>query len=642
MTEPSETKPNLMNAFNNEIAKADETAITDIVLGGEYISATATLAGETSSKPAIERGWLAAIHSANSRENLPPIERLQNIQIIAKEAIKRRILTIQQVNERLLELKLDSTFLNNEEASINNPLLDSIRTKASALEKLTRNLPLEQLGDPQFVSPRAEVQAAIDAYKAAELQKGKNSAEIASEIIKVLNETGLNFVRSTPSESDNKKIIEEKKESPLLSAIRTTAAALEALIRGLNQEQINDPKFDSNRREVQAAINAYRTIELQNGKNPEEIASEIIKVFDEVGLRYVRKQAKDSETQAKVDPATQTPISEPEYKTAEISSTSKESAQSRTENSGFPKIDYEAIAQSLPLNEDNPPKPEYFIQPVVTNMYGEDDEATLAGRLISDLYDNMVKRPDAKPYTGDEVVKLIEISKENRDAFQVNVEKVNVERQKNGLPPVEMAITRGGGKDGFHFNGDPRASQDFLYYFNKSKVNYKHPKEPEIRAYISIKPEERLKNQEYFVELAMRLYDAGIDFSGKAGSIFGVTQRMDNMVFYISVSDQPKASQIIKAFLQEKSIGQGKLLAALPSPQDGLSWAMEPTKEQMEVWKKISGSSKDTSFNVFVSAMTSPAYMERVAAAHRKKGNIKDAEIFEAEAKRVRAIIENT
>jgi len=81
------------------------------------------------------------------------------------------------------------------------------------------------------------------------------------------------------------------------------------------------------------------------------------------------------------------------------------------------------------------------------------------------------------------------------------------------------------------------------------------------------------------------------------------------------------------------------MLAAHPSQQEGLSWAMEPNPEEMELWKKISGSSVSASYNVLVAVKAMPDYLDRLANAHKKKGDDASAQIYEQEANRLRSIL---
>lgn len=523
--------PILMNEVMREVDEDDSNDDIDVVVGGELITHTAMLAGEESSKKSRQRGWLSAITSANGKEDVPQLQRLQNVRDIASEAIRRGVLTKQQVNERLVELKLDTIQADQ-------------KPPAETLDK-----------------------------------SGKKTVVKTADTIKVL-------------------------------ATKLAAA------NGLTQaEVVASPDLVDQLQQLQEAINQYKQEALAAGQDAKVVEDEIVKILTETGLKFERKQAQ---------PTTQEPL------------------QQTAENSGttFPPIDYKAMAQTIPLNENNPPYPNEFIQPIVTNMFADSDSATLAGRMVSSLYDKLIKRTNTKPFEANEVQQLLEVSKQTQDNFAKSVDAVNKKRQEQGLPPLELGVSRQAGKDGFHFNGDTRPGQDFLFYFGKSGVNYKNKGEPEVRAYLTLKQEEAVKNQEHFVELAMRLYDSGVDFSAKAGSVFGVRKRTDNMVFYISASDQPSASKIIKDFLQEKGIGQGRMLTAAPSPQEGLSWAMEPDHEQMELWKKVSGSSVDASYNVLVAVRAMPDYLDRLVAAHMKKGDSATAQIYEQEAQRLRSIFQ--
>lgn len=302
--------------------------------------------------------------------------------------------------------------------------------------------------------------------------------------------------------------------------------------------------------------------------------------------------------------------------------------------SAVPTIDFNAIAQQLEVDEKNPPTSELSIAPVVTNIFGEHDIPTLTGRVVADVFDQLIKREDAKDYDGvDEIMKLIEKSKEMMQDF-IN----GVERKINKSNQLSFGVKRKSGTDGFHFGGEAIASRDFLFYFNKSKAKYKR-NEDEIRAYITLSPEERTHIHDHFTELVMRLYDAGIDFSAKAASLFGVTMRTDNMVFYISVSDQQQAHQIIKDYLNEKNIGRGHVLAAFRSLEDGLSWAMQPSQEQHKIWREATGSSREASYNSYVAVRVMPAYLRKIADAHDAKGNHDEANLFRDEAGRLEGVI---
>lgn len=504
--------------FANDVDDSEQDI--DVVVGGELITSTAVLINESSFKPAKERGWLSAITSANAKSDVPEQQRLQNVREIAKEAIRRGVLTEQQVNERLTELRI---------------------------------------GDP---TPE----------------------------------------NATKQESQNKQSVQQ------------LARELAAQTNGMTREQITaHPDLLQKEQELQTAVTKYKQVLIAAGHTADQASALILQTLQETGLQFQRnRDAAPSPDEPK----------QPENQ------------------SSFPAIDYDAIARAIPLDENNPPKPNEFMKPVVTNMFAEDDEATLTGKMVGSLYDKLIKRTDAKRYNSTEVQQLLALSRQTKVDFAKTVEAVNQARQAKGLPPLDMGDQRQSGRDGFHFNGEGRPSSDFLFYFGKSRANYKKSGEPEVRAYVTLKPEEMVNNQAHFVALSIRLYDAGVDFSAKAGSIFGVQQRTDNMVFYISASDQPRASQIIKDFLQEKGVGQGKMLAALASPQEGLSWAMQPDQKGMQLWKDASGSTVDASYNVLVAIKAMPAYLDRLVLAHQKKGDQVSAQQFEQEAKRLRAIIQ--
>lgn len=304
----------------------------------------------------------------------------------------------------------------------------------------------------------------------------------------------------------------------------------------------------------------------------------------------------------------------------------------------LPSPPYEEIARTLPLNEARPPRHETFIQPVAGNMFKEDDQATLAGRVAASVYDHLVRR-EGYVRAGNPQ-EIIERGRQTAEDFVAYVREINERRGMAGLSEYSLAVTRESGTDGFHFNGETgRYSRDHLFYFNKSKTHWENPGEPEVRAFLTLSPEQGDQIQRHFVDLSNELYNAGVDFTGKATSPYGFESRTDDIVFYISSPDQPKAAEIIKRYLTEKGVGEGHVMAAVPSPQEGLSWAMEPDDAQNQIWREISGSSEKVSFNSFVGAMAMPGYLERLADAHERIGDVEQADVFRTEAKRIKDII---
>lgn len=302
----------------------------------------------------------------------------------------------------------------------------------------------------------------------------------------------------------------------------------------------------------------------------------------------------------------------------------------------MPQTPYEQIARNLPLDEQNPPAPESFIQPY-GNIFADSDNATLAGKVAANMYDNLVNRPDYKR-TGT-ATEIIDKGKLAAKDFEAAVKEANEKRIAASLKPFEFGLNRTAGTDGFHFSGEQMFSKDHLFYFNKSKTHWKNPNDTEVRAYVTLSPSEIDTIQRDFTDLATQMYDLGIDFTAKASSPYGLQRRTDNMVFYIAMSDQAQASETIKKFLTERGIGQGHVAAATPSPQEGLSWAMEPDQTQNRIWHEVSGSSKDTSFNMVVATMAMPTYLDRLAEAQARKGNQDAADKYKAEGQRVKEII---
>ena len=301
-------------------------------------------------------------------------------------------------------------------------------------------------------------------------------------------------------------------------------------------------------------------------------------------------------------------------------------------------INFNQIGQTLELNEQNPPRPETIIAPLVSNMFDEEDKPTLAGKVIARVYRQLISRPDyTSPYQAQEV---IELGKKSRQAYTDCVKKALTERWSRGDKRITFGIDRKPRTDAFHFDGDTTPSKDHLFYFNKSTSHWKNPLHIIDRAYITLSPQDIESIHQHFVDLCLQMYDAGIDFAAKCVSPNGLIKRLDNMVFYISAGDQPKASELIKIFLQERKLGEGHIDAATPSPQDGLSWAYEPNDKQRKIWREVSGSSRKASFNSLVATMAMPTYLERLAQAHERKGNREATETYRDEANRVKTIIE--
>jgi hypothetical protein len=303
---------------------------------------------------------------------------------------------------------------------------------------------------------------------------------------------------------------------------------------------------------------------------------------------------------------------------------------------------YENIGKKIPLDEKNVPSSEIW-NISYGNMFKEGDQQTLAGKIIGEnIYNKLVYRTDHQSQQSAQ--ELIQLGKEGLDDFKQYVENINNESRQQGGKEFPFNTTRQSGETGFHLNGqEGNVSRGHLFYFNKSSIEWKNPHEQQVRAYLTLKTDEIKNVQRYFVDLSKKLYDEGIDFSAKAASPNGMEKRTDNVVLYISASDQAKAGKIIKEFLSERKIGQGNVDAAIPSPdQEGLSWALEPTEQDVKLWQDVSGSSERVSYNGLVAVKAAPAYLRRIAEIHLKSGNQNEAAIFSAEADRVEDLIKHS
>ncbi|MCK9393572.1 MAG: T3SS effector HopA1 family protein [Candidatus Paceibacterota bacterium] len=298
---------------------------------------------------------------------------------------------------------------------------------------------------------------------------------------------------------------------------------------------------------------------------------------------------------------------------------------------------YEDIASKIPIDDKNLPSKNMFSF-VSGNMFSENDNQSLAGKIIAkEIYDKLVNRLGYESkLTPQEVIQL---GKKDFEDFKIYIEQLNKQERDKGNE-FRFDVNRPSGVTGFHLNGEEgHVSRDHLFYFSKTANEWKDAQEQQVRAYITIDPEERENIQRHFVDLCKKLYDEGIDFSGKAASPNGLEKRTDNIVLYISLSDQAKASELIKDFLDDQGIGNGHVYAAIPSPKNGLSWALEPSEKDIKIWQEVSGSSEPGSYNAVVAAKIAPMFLRRISEAHQKLGNQNEADAFNSEAERIEKII---
>ena len=294
------------------------------------------------------------------------------------------------------------------------------------------------------------------------------------------------------------------------------------------------------------------------------------------------------------------------------------------------------VADNLPLDENNPP--EEFFKPSVGNLFGNDDEPTLAGRTISTVYDSLLERPGKKNYPP-------HLLKEEGEKSFNDMKAYLAYFQSQGNNHCAFVGSRKPGTTSFSLEGEsmvkPMYTKDHLFYFDKTGKEWKKQNPPLVRGYVTLNPNQNHLIQRHFADLSNELYKNGIDFRAKAASPSGMLKRTDNMVFYIADYDQEKAGNVMKSFLSTRGIGQGHVSAAISSPQEGLSWAAEPSERDQRMWQEISGSTNPASYNIVVATKAMPDYLLKVGNAHERKGDSTTAKKFYDEASRTKEIIKN-
>ncbi|MEK7649307.1 MAG: hypothetical protein AAB400_05365 [Patescibacteria group bacterium] len=289
------------------------------------------------------------------------------------------------------------------------------------------------------------------------------------------------------------------------------------------------------------------------------------------------------------------------------------------------------IADRFLVDSRRPIQPGSFIRPIFTNIFDSDDRSTLAGRILCDVYERVIERSGRKDAVP------ADAGKKSYHAFNTYVPKILTRRHNQGYAPLEYVEDRASGTDAFHLGGSQFGSS-FLYYFNKSMARWQHPHDPITRAYLTLDTKDLEKTPIHFTDLCLALYDAGIDFMAKCCTPHAQVKRMDNILFYISEPDREHASAIIKQFMTDRKLGKGHMLAAMPSAQDGLSWAYEPNSYEMRLWQEVSGSSQPASFNIVAAMYALPLYLDRLIVACLRTGDTASAETYRKEVERVRLL----
>lgn len=294
----------------------------------------------------------------------------------------------------------------------------------------------------------------------------------------------------------------------------------------------------------------------------------------------------------------------------------------------------ESIANRFPFDQKRIRTPEQYYPPIVSNIFAEHDHPTLAGRMLIYLYDTLVDRPEY--HAPQDAHEYGQFGREALDTFNSYIPSVLNTRRKMMNDRIEFGLDREQGTDAFHFNGDTMPVQSFLFYFNKSTDHFTDPTARMCRAYITLNPRDWRDTGRNFADLCLLLYDAGIDIIAKCCSPYGQAKRMDNIVIYISEPHRQQASALIKQFMVDRRIGKGHMMAAVPSSQDGLSWAYEPMPSESKLWQDVSGSSQEGSFNIIMAMYALQLYLDKLIVACIQKGDRASADIYRNEAERVR------
>ncbi len=296
---------------------------------------------------------------------------------------------------------------------------------------------------------------------------------------------------------------------------------------------------------------------------------------------------------------------------------------------------YDQLANNLKIDEINPRPANSFRGRLNSEEEFGGKEPTLSGRVVDVLYGDLITRSLMIPRSRERSSQLIDASIDSRDRAKEKIETINRERQAKGLRTFSLTSDIDYSQTGFHFHNKGPVDGYNLHFHMAER-----PDSPRLRAYITLSLDDIDQVADHFIDLSNTLYNAGVNFSGKVDSPAGAAERTENMVFYINDADQPKAAEIIRNFLSTNRIGEGHVLAAIPSKQEGLSWAFEPGQAEVKLYQEITGSIKNAaSFNQFASAMTIPTYLTRLANAHATNGNTLEAETFRKEAERVRTLI---
>lgn len=83
------------------------------------------------------------------------------------------------------------------------------------------------------------------------------------------------------------------------------------------------------------------------------------------------------------------------------------------------KMDYEAIGKGFAIDENNPSTPESILPPMGGNFFENEDDPTLAGKVIAKVYTELIRRENQpqKERTAEEATRVVEKCRAELKAF---------------------------------------------------------------------------------------------------------------------------------------------------------------------------------------------------------------------------------
>ncbi|MBI2446093.1 hypothetical protein HYV43_06920 [Candidatus Micrarchaeota archaeon] len=260
--------------------------------------------------------------------------------------------------------------------------------------------------------------------------------------------------------------------------------------------------------------------------------------------------------------------------------------------------------------------------------------ATLAGNVGEWIRQQLMLRNPEGP-----------MPKENREEnSQAFVDFLTNPHTQERQMPHWSDLLAAGFNTGFHWDtqghADVKRDASFRYHYYHKGAMLRRLEHGDVRAYVVLKPEIAGQVAKHFAEMAGAMVKQGLLFEGKAGTPNLVRIRKDHMVFYIDRHDQEEAKKILERYLTRHKIGSDEKMVAQKGGAAGLWWAPSPDAEEERIAQTIGGGiGGEVSHHRMAALALTAEFMKRLARAHRQTGNKAEADAFEAEARRVEAIL---